>query len=69
MVNDPIDVRGAAWVADGLRKFLQDHGIGSLDRAVIGRALGLLDVNHPPVVNLTGGGKLRRREGRLWVEC
>lgn len=51
-----------------LRTFLQDHGIGSLDRAVIERALDLLDVNNPPVVNLPGGGKLRRREGRLWIE-
>jgi tRNA(Ile)-lysidine synthase len=52
-----------------LRKFLQDHGIGSLDRAVIERGLGLLDVQSPPVVNLPGGGKLRRREGRLWLDC
>ena len=52
-----------------LRNFLQDHGIGSLDRALIERALCLLDVNHPPVVNLPGGGKLRRREARLWLDC
>jgi len=50
------------------RSFLQDHGIGSLDRAVIERALGLLDVKNPAAVNLPGGGKLRRREGRLWIE-
>jgi tRNA(Ile)-lysidine synthase len=51
-----------------LRRFLRDQGIGSLDRDLIDRGLGLLDVKGPAVVNLPGGGKLRRREGRLWVE-
>lgn len=52
-----------------LCKFLQDHGISSLDRDLIERGLGLLDVKNPAVINLPGGGKLRRREGRLWIEC
>lgn len=52
-----------------LWSFLQDRGVRSLDRSVIERGLGLLDVNNPPVVNLPGGGKLRRREARLWIEC
>ena len=52
-----------------LCKFLQDHGISSLDRDLIERGLGLLDVKKPAVINLPGGGKLRRREGRLWIEC
>ena len=52
-----------------LRKFLQDHGISSLDRDLIERGLGLLDVKNSAVINLPGGGKLRRREGRLWIEC
>ncbi|MGL4399952.1 MAG: tRNA lysidine(34) synthetase TilS [Luteolibacter sp.] len=51
-----------------LRRFLQDHGVSSLDRDLIDRGLGLLDVKGPAVINLPGGGKLRRREGRLWVE-
>lgn len=51
-----------------LRKFLGDAGIGFLDRAVIDRGLALIDVKNPPVVNLPGGGILRRREGRLWIE-
>ena len=52
-----------------LRQFLQDGGIGSLDRAVIERALDLLNVTNPPAVNLPGGGKLRRSGGRLWLDC
>ena len=51
-----------------LGKFLQDQGVGSLDRDLIERGLGLLDVKKPAVINLPGGGKLRRREGRLWIE-
>lgn len=51
-----------------LRRFLQDHGIGSLDRELIARGLALLEVKNPSVMNLPGGGKLRRREGRLSIE-
>jgi hypothetical protein len=51
-----------------LRQFFKDHGVGSLDRDLIARGLSLLDVNHPAAINLPGGGKLRRREGRLWIE-
>jgi tRNA(Ile)-lysidine synthase len=50
-----------------LREFLRDQGIGSLDRELIERGLDLLEVNHPAAINLPGGGKLRRREARLWV--
>jgi tRNA(Ile)-lysidine synthase len=48
--------------------FLQDYGIQSLDRSLIECALDLLDVEKPAVINLPGGGKLRRRAGRLWIE-
>lgn len=51
-----------------LWRFLQDQGISSMDRDLIDRGLGLLDVNGPAVINLPGGGKLRRREGRLWLD-
>lgn len=52
-----------------LRKFFRDHGIRSIDRALLERALGLLDATQAAVVNLPGGGKLRRRAGRLWIEA
>ena len=44
------------WPCSGsrLRKFLQDHGIASLDRDLIERGLGLMDVTNPAVVNLPG---------------
>ncbi len=51
-----------------LRKFLIEHGVTSIDRALLERAVGLLDVGRAAVVNLPGGGQLRRREGRLWVD-
>ncbi len=51
-----------------LRKFLLDHGFGSPDRALIERAMSLLDVKNPATINLPGGAKLRRREARLWVQ-
>lgn len=51
-----------------LRKFLQDGGIASPERDLIERGLRLADVKNPAVINLPGGGRLRRREGRLWIE-
>ena len=51
-----------------LRRFLKEHGIGSLDRALTERCMTLLDVKNPAVINLPGGAKFRRREGRLWIE-
>ena len=51
-----------------LRKFLVDQNIPAIDRALLDRAIGLLDLARASSINLPGGGKLRRREGRLWVE-
>lgn len=51
-----------------LRKFLADQGIHSLDRGTVDRALELLDVGNPAVMNLPGGRWLRRRAGRLLVD-
>lgn len=51
-----------------LRKFLADHRVPALDRALIERAMSLFDVANPAVVNLPGGARLRRREARLWVD-
>jgi len=51
-----------------LRKFLIEHGVASIDRALLERAVWLLDAKQTAVINLPGGGQLRRREGRLWVE-
>lgn len=50
-----------------LRKFLLDHGVGALDRSLIERGLGLLDVKNPASINLPGGARLRRQAGRLLI--
>lgn len=51
-----------------LRKFLINGGVVAVDRDLLEAALGLLDVENASVINLPGGGRLRRKEGRLWVE-
>ena len=51
-----------------LRKFLLDNGNAAVDRALLERVGALLDPAQPAVVNLAGGRRLRRREGRLWIE-
>jgi len=51
-----------------LRNYLVDQQVPSIDRALIERAIGLLDPTAAASVNLPGGGRLRRRAGRLWVE-
>ena len=51
-----------------LRNYLVEHGVSSIDRALIESAAELLDPAAAASVNLPGGGRLRRRAGRLWVE-
>ena len=48
--------------------FLKDQGVAEVDRALVGRAMTLLENEGPPAVNLPGGGRLRRREARVFVE-
>lgn len=51
-----------------LRRFLIDHRIPSPDRALVERAMTLLEVENPAAINLPGGARFRRREARLWIE-
>ncbi len=51
-----------------LRRFLMDHEVPLIDRSLLESAAGLLDVTRPAAINLPGGRKLRRREGRLWID-
>jgi tRNA(Ile)-lysidine synthase len=53
----------------GLRDFLMRAGIPSIDRALLERALGLVDPANPASINLPGGKRLRRRAGRIWIDC
>jgi tRNA(Ile)-lysidine synthase len=52
-----------------LRRFLQSHGVAVPDRELLRRSLALSDVETAAVVNLPGGGRLRRKAARLWVEA
>lgn len=52
---------------EALRQYLIAGGVVSIDRRLLDQALGLLDQQRSAVVNLPGGKRLRRREGRLWI--
>ncbi len=51
-----------------LARFLKNCGVPEIDRATVERAINLLDPSGPAVVNLPGGGRLRRRAARVFVE-
>lgn len=51
-----------------LYSILRDVEIPDLTRAVVERALTLLDADGPPSVNLPGNCILRRKSGRMWIE-
>lgn len=51
-----------------VRNYLSGRGVADIDRALLERAVSLLDPEGPPAINLPGGGRLRRRAGRLWME-
>jgi len=51
-----------------MARFLQTHGVPEIDRALVARAMCLIDPAGPPAVNLPGGARLRRREARVFVE-
>ncbi len=51
-----------------LREYLQREGVTGVDRALLEVGIGLLEEGAAASVNLPGGGRLRRKAGRLWVE-
>ena len=51
-----------------LRKFLHVAGIVQLDRRMIDQALAMLEPGGSAAVNLPSGKRLRRKEGRMWIE-
>jgi tRNA(Ile)-lysidine synthase len=50
-----------------IRDYLLNAGISSIDRALLDRALEMLEPKGAPSVNLPGGSRLRRSGGRLWI--
>ncbi len=51
-----------------MARFLKNSGVPELDRALVERAMTLLDPSGPAAVNLPGGARLRRRAARIFVE-
>lgn len=51
-----------------LFSYLREAGVSNVTRSLVDRALVLVDPDSPSVVNLPGGGTLRRRAARMWVE-
>lgn len=51
-----------------IRKYLTGHGVEDLDRTLLENARDMLDVSKSASLNLPGGARLRRKEGRLWIE-
>ena len=50
-----------------LRRFLLGHAVAGTGRALLDRAMGLLETANPASVNLPGGRRLRRGAGRIWI--
>jgi len=48
--------------------FLKRSGVGGISAALLGECIGLVVPDGPPSVNLPGGGRLRRKAGRIFVE-
>jgi tRNA(Ile)-lysidine synthase len=51
-----------------LRRFLKAAGVVDIDRRMIDQALAMLVPGGSAVLNLPSGKRLRRKEGRMWVE-
>lgn len=51
-----------------LRRYLTENGIPNPDRELLARGMDSIAGGKAAVVNLPGGKRLRRREGRMWVE-
>lgn len=51
-----------------LRRFLSAAGISNIDRRMLDQAIAMLEPSGSAVLNLPGGKRLRRKEGRMWVE-
>lgn len=53
---------------EAIRSLLVRSGIGGIDSALLKRCAGIMDVTVAASANLPGGARLRRKEGRLFVE-
>lgn len=53
---------------EAIRDLLRRAGIGKIDFALLERCVGILDVSAGSSVNLAGDFRLRRKEGRIFVD-
>lgn len=51
-----------------LAEYLRGEGVGGISGDLLASGLGLMDLEGAASVNLPGGGRLRRRGGRIFVE-
>jgi tRNA(Ile)-lysidine synthase len=58
----------AALRKEVMAGFLKGNGVPGLDADLLGRCAALADMEEKASVNLPGGGRLRRRAGRIFVE-
>lgn len=49
-------------------EFLKSHKVRGVSASLVERSLELLDADGPATVNLPGGSRLRRRQGRIFIE-
>lgn len=50
------------------REYLVSRGVGSISRDLLDRCVELMDPANPSSFHLPGGRRIRRREGRIWIE-
>ena len=58
----------AALVNHALVKFLKKSKVGGISHALVEECVSLMAPDGPPSVNLPGGGRLRRKAGRIFVD-
>lgn len=57
-----------ALVTYAVADFLKISGVGGISAALLGKCVHLAETSAPPSVNLPGGGRLRRKAGRIFLE-
>lgn len=50
------------------RNYLTHQGVPSVSRDLLDRCLKMMDPANPASFHLPGGRRIRRREGRIWIE-
>lgn len=51
-----------------ISEFLGANGVGGISTNLLGACVAMINIESPASVNLQGGGRLRRRGGRIFIE-